>query len=235
MESIDAAAFASTEEGKLAQNGPPSVTSSAGGSRTPVHSVTTRPKIQLGGAPRQRPSTSASSLLIYTATLHLAVFEAKSALVATEKLAEEAGGYLVKRRDNSIVVRVPSKKFKGVLDAIASKGDVLHRKENVEDVTERFYDLMTRLRNARAMRSRFVKLLEQAVSVKEALAVEKELARVTTVIEGLEGKLKRMRELIQFSTITVLFKPAPVQRVNSKVKLPFRWLNRLGLPHLLRL
>ena len=172
------------------------------------------PPMKPGTNPRPpKTANKAVPLLIYTATLHMAVFEAKAALTQTQKLAEKMGGYLVKRSDNQIVIRVPSGKFKGALAAIAKKGDVLHRRENVEDVTERFYDLQTRLNNARAMRARFVKLLEQAQSVKDALAVEKELARVTTVIERIEGKLKRMKELISFSTITVVFKPAPTQRV----------------------
>jgi hypothetical protein len=235
-ESFHGAARASKGDYLLAQNGP-------GGTVAPglapppgtPSDLSRSPKVVTPPGPAKQPLTKARALLIYTATLHMAVFEAKSALRETQKLAEKLGGYLVKRSDNSIVIRVPSGRFKGALEAITEKGDVLHRKENVEDVTERFYDLRTRLNNARTMRARFVKLLEKADSVKDALAVEKELARVTTVIEGLEGKLKRMSELISFSTITVLFKPAPVQRIKSKVKLPFRWLNRLGLPHLLRL
>ncbi len=200
----------------------------------------------LDGAPGQTPSAGsgavsnttkrqASPLLIYSATLHMAVFEATQTLDATQKLAEDLGGYLVRRGDRNITVRVPSGKFRGVLTKISKLGDVLHRDESVEDVTERFYDLKTRLANARAMRARLEQLLQQASNVKEALLVEKELSRVTTDIEVMEGKLKLMRELIAFSTITLQLKPRPVDKIDSKVKLPFPWLDQLGLPHLLDL
>ena len=85
------------------------------------------------------------------------------------------------------------------------------------------------------MRDRLEKLLEQAKDVKEALAVEKELGRITTDIERMEGRLKRLRELISFSTITVQFKPRPSDHVESKVRLPFPWLDRMGLSNLLSL
>jgi hypothetical protein len=174
-------------------------------------------------------------LLIYTAHFHMGVYESAKSIDAVDALAKEMGGYLVRRDQNSITVRVPAEKYKGALDAIGKLGDVLHREESVEDVTDQFYDLVVRIKNARAMRDRLEDLLKQAKDVKEALAVERELARVTAEIESMEGRLKRMRELISFSTITVDFKPRPVETINSKVRLPFGWLDHLGLSNLLSL
>lgn len=189
--------------------------------------------------PPAKPTTTtkrlAVPLLIYNAQLNMAVYEATAAIDAVQKMATAEGGYLVKRSDRSITVRVPSAKFRASLAAIGKLGDVLHREESVRDVTEQFYDLRTRLISARAMRNRLQQLLAQAKNVKEALAVERELGRVTTDIERMEGKLKRMRELIAFSTITIEFRPLPVDKVKSKVKLPFPWLNKLGLTNLLNL
>jgi Domain of unknown function (DUF4349) len=177
----------------------------------------------------------AQPLLIYTADYTMAVFESTAAIDQVQKLAEELGGYLVRRDDRSIIVRVPSNTFKNALSKIGTFGDVLHREESVEDVTEAFYDLKTRLDNARALRARLEQLLAQANDVKEALAVEKELARVTTEIETMEGKLKRLRELIAFSTITVRFEARGGDHVNDEVRLPFPWLDQLGLSNLLNL
>jgi hypothetical protein len=38
-----------------------------------------------------------------------------------------------------------------------------------------------------------------------------------------------------FSTITLRFEARPVDRIQSKVRLPFPWLDQLGLSNLLRL
>lgn len=193
------------------------------------------------GAPKPASGTAgtvqkqAQPLLIYTANYTMAVFEATAAIDAVQKLAGELGGYLVKRSDRVITVRVPSNAYQQALGELEKLGDVLHREETVEDVTEAFYDLKTRLQNARAMRDRLEELLAQATKVEEALAVEKELARVTADIETMAGKLKRLRELIAFSTITVRFEPRGGDTVDDEVRLPFPWLDQLGLSNLLNL
>ena len=185
-----------------------------------------------GTPPVTDPVRKIAPLLIYTAEFQMAVFEAKQAIDNVEGLAHELGGYLVRRDDLTIIVRVPTEKYQDALKKVGALGDVLHRSENVEDVTDQYYDLESHLRNARALRDRFEELLKQAKDVKEALMVEQELARVTGEIEVIEGKLKRMRELIRFSTITVRFQGKSSEHVEPKVNLPFPWLNQLGLPHL---
>ena len=59
--------------------------------------------------------------------------------------------------------------------------------------------------------------------------------RVTVEIEAMEGKLKRLRELIAFSTMTVRFEARGGETVTKKIRLPFPWLDQLGLSHLLNL
>ena len=174
-------------------------------------------------------------LLIYNATVYMAVYEAKAAIEATLKLARDMGGYLVRRNDQTLVVRVPAAKYREALDAVGKLGDVIHREENVQDVTEEFLDLQIRVQNARALRQRLEQLLTQTKNVEEALMVEHELARVTEQIERFEGRLKLLRELVAFSTITIEFKPRPTDQVQSNIRLPFDWLDKLGLSHLLSL
>ncbi len=177
----------------------------------------------------------AAPLLIYTATLNMAVFETQKAIDRTEKVAREMGGYLVRRSDRSITVRVPAKEFHGLLEALAKDGDELHREVTVQDVTEQFYDLQVRLKNAQAVRDRVAKLLEAAKDVTQALAVERELERIAGDVERYQGKLKLFRELIAFSTITVNYEARATDQLQSTVHLPFPWLDQLGLSYLLSL
>ena len=231
-----------SDDKRLAQKSP---SPQPAGGRPPTTTPTTLPAPPpklTPDAPKPSPAANPDSatkiagpLLIYTATFHMAVFEAGPSIDATYQLAKDLGGYLVRRDQHTIIIRVPAAKYRDALAQIAKLGDVLHREETVEDVTEQFLDMQTRLRNARAMRDRLEKLLAQAKDVKEALAVEKELGRVTTDIERMEGRLKRLRELISFSTITVQFKARPTDHVDSTVRLPFPWLDRMGLSNLLSL
>jgi hypothetical protein len=177
----------------------------------------------------------AGPMLIYTANVHLAVFEAKKSIDQAEQIAKEAGGYLVRRDDLSITVRVPAGKFDGALAKMLKLGDVLHRDVSVKDVTAEYFDLAVRLKNAEAVRDRLQELLKKATNVSDAIQVERELARVTGEIESMKGRLKLLRELVTFSTITLRFEARPTESIDSKVRLPFPWLDQLGLSNLLRL
>ncbi|HUS67778.1 MAG TPA: DUF4349 domain-containing protein [Kofleriaceae bacterium] len=185
--------------------------------------------------PAEQAVVQVKPLLIYTATFNLAVFETVAAIDAIEEMARKRGGYLVRRADNFIIVRVPAPQFHEAVSDVGGLGDVLHREITVQDVTAEFRDLELRLRNLMAVRDRVEKLLAQSKNVNEALEVERELERITTGIEQMKGRLKYLAELVAFSTLQVNFQPRPVDQVSSEVKLPFHWLDDLGLPRLLDL
>jgi hypothetical protein len=190
----------------------------------------------LGTQPKQIANDGVESgqMLIYTANLTMAVYQVEQGLTAVEKIAHDLGGYLAARTDRTITIRVPRAQFEKALDLITPAGDVLHREIKAEDVTDEFFDLEVRLRNARAMRDRLAKLLQQA-AVKEALDIEKELSRVTEEIERIEGKLKLFRHRVAYSTLNVAFQARGTTVETRPMRLPFSWLDQLGLPNLLQL
>lgn len=174
-------------------------------------------------------------MLIYTATMNLAVFQVTEASKQVETMAREAGGFLARRDDTSLVIRIPAAKFEDMLKRIEKLGDVLHRNVVAEDVTEQFMDAEVRLKNARAVRDRLQELLAKATKVEDSLAIEKELTRVGTEIETLEGKLKYLRDRAQYSTITISFQAKQSDTVKPSVRIPVDWLDQLGLGRLLNL
>lgn len=178
---------------------------------------------------------SRAPLLIYQASLTLGAFEVPKHIERIERLATEAGGYLVQRSDLSVTVRVPAAAFGATLDSIAKEGDEIHREVRVQDVTAAFTDLEIRLQNARVVRGRFEELLAKATKVEEALAIERELERLSREIDLIVGRLKLMGELVHFSTITVGFEPRQTETVQKQISLPFPWLHDLGLSRLLSL
>ena len=197
-----------------------------------------------GDAPEEPRAESASltgfagpdrpgPLLIYDANVVLAVYEVEKSLDAVEGAAQRAGGYLVSRQGNVIVVRIPASGFDTSLKQVLGLGDVLHRELHVEDVTAKVRDLEARMKNAEAVRQRLVELLAGAKKTDEALAVEKELGRVTEELERMQAQLKRLRELVAYSTLTVRFEAPQAEALDRRFKLPFPWLDELGLSRLL--
>ncbi len=192
-----------------------------------------------GGAPAAaaqgtQAAQREGTYLIYTATLTMAVYQVEGALAQVEAIGKDAGGYLAARQDHKITIRVPRARFEETLKKIEATGDVVHRDVQAEDVSDEFVDTEIRLKNARAMRDRLGELLLKA-TVKDALEIEKELHRITEEIERMEGRLKLLRDKIAFSTITVVFDARAASLRTQPTRLPFPWLQSLGLPSLLRL
>lgn len=172
-------------------------------------------------------------MLAYTADMTLAVFEVTKQLAAVEKIAADLGGYLSQRNDMQITVRIPRPRFADAMQRVEKLGDVLHRNVSAEDVTDEYVDLELRLKNARETRDRLAELLKMAM-VKDAVEIEKELAKVTEVVEQIEGRLKLLRDRVGYSTLTVSFQQTtPASAVRSTAILPFTWLDTMGLAPLL--
>jgi len=175
-------------------------------------------------------------MLIYTAQVNMAVYEVRSSLGEVESLARTLGGFLAKRTDQSITIRVPAERFDEAIKRIEKLGDMLARNVEVQDVTEEYNDTEIRLKNARAVRDRLEQLLAKATKVEESIQIEKELERVAETIERLEGRLKFLRDRAAFSTITVTFQPrSSVELGKRPFNLPVPWLYEIGLGRLLSL
>jgi hypothetical protein len=181
----------------------------------------------------QKPALN-RDFVIYTAHFVMAVYQVERGIAAVEKIAKDQGGYLAIKKDHEITIRIPRAKFEAAVASVDAIGDVIHRDIAAEDVTDEHVDLEIRIKNARAMQKQLTDLLVRA-NVKEALEIEKELARVTQELELLEGRFKLLNDRIAFSTITVNFEARGTTITTQRVRLPFPWLNTLNLPTLLQL
>jgi hypothetical protein len=199
-----------------------------------------------GMPPQQQPSGPAAragagaerpdAVIIYSAELTLAVFEVQKSIEEVASIAKRQGGFLARRDDNSITVRIPSTHFDQTVKDLEAVGDVLHRNVTAEDVSEEFHDLQIQLRNLMAMRERLVALLAKSTKVEEAIAVEKELGRVAGEIDRIQGRMKFLEDRARMSTITVRLQPrAPSGVEKGPFQVPLPWLHDLGIDRLIRL
>ncbi len=175
-------------------------------------------------------------LLVYTAQISIAVFEVEASLAQVESLGRELGGFLARREDRSITIRIPAARFDEAVKRLEKVGDMLHRNVTAEDVTEEFRDLEVRLKSAHAVQERLTQLLAKATKVEESVMIERELDRVTGEIDRIEGRMKFLRDRAAFSTITVTFAPKNKESLSQgPFRLPSPWLQQLGLGRLLQL
>ena len=215
-------------------------TPGAGGGQDPGAPAAAPDQATAQSADQEATDATAASggpLLIYSATLNLSVYEVEESQRAIVAIAQELGGFVQKQSDTELIVRIPARRFRDALGRVEEVGDVLHRNVEALDVSEEFRDVTIRIRNAEAMRDRLEALLTQARTVEDALRVERELERITEVIERMKGRLRFIADRIAFSTVTVQFAARPREHLDQPgmFRLPFPWLDQLGLRNLLNL
>ena len=82
-------------------------------------------------------------------------------------------------------------------------GKVQSKNLGSEDVSERFIDLQARLKSSLREEESLLSLLGRTSTVSEVLAIERELTRVRSDIERLQGQLNFLERRIDLATITV--------------------------------
>lgn len=109
------------------------------------------------------------------------------------------------RINYSLTIKVPPQHFDSLMIRIAEGNKIDNRWVNIDDVTERYYDLQSRIENKKKLEERYQDILKRANSVKDILEIERSLNQVRTEIESLEGQFKLLRHRISFSTLDLTF------------------------------
>ena len=159
--------------------------------------------------------------MIRTGQLSIKVDSLEVAVQRVTDLAVALGGFVSgasmqggerENRSAALELKVPADRYAGALGALDSVGRVMSSTTRTEDVGEEYVDVTARVANARRLEERLVLLLAQRTGkLEEALAVERELARVREEIERYEGRLRFLKSRVAMSTIAVsLYEPGPL-------------------------
>lgn len=104
---------------------------------------------------------------------------------------------------SSFSVKIPAKDFDNAMTSIGTFGKVKSRNIFTQDVTEQFYDLETRLETRKILQERLQEYLSNAKDIKDMIQIENELNNTISEIESMEGRMRRLSDQIEFSTISV--------------------------------
>lgn len=107
-------------------------------------------------------------------------------------------------QSGSITIKVPADRFESVFDQLKTLAVNIEREDiSGQDVTEQYVDLQAQLKNYRAEEDQYLGILDKADSVDDILKVTKQLSYVRGNIERVEGRLKYLESVTDFSTITI--------------------------------
>ena len=196
---------------------------------------------QKSGAPVSYESDSASMsraetsnderMVTYTASLTLSVKNSDEAQEVREKLSENTkayNGFIVRVTDSHITARIPADNMDKFLSDARKLGKAVEERKTGTDITDQYRDNVIRLESLKNVRDRYLALLERATNVSDILSIEKELERIITQIELLEGRIKHAELSVAYSNITVNLKerskPGPVGWIFVGLYKGIKWL-----------
>ncbi len=159
---------------------------------------------------------TAQRRVISTASISIEVEAVQDAVNQVRTIAESLGGFVEQLSSSGgsnqqqayLTIRVPQDQFFPAMERLEGLGEVQSRNVGSEDVSEQFIDMEARLKSALREEESLLSLLERAQQVSEILTIERELSRVRSEIERLQGQLNFLERRVELATISVsLFPP----------------------------
>ena len=161
-------------------------------------------------------ATQQERLVIKNANLSITVADPEEKIEAITALATSLGGYVVSSNtyqsyansgeqvpEGNITIRIPAGKLDSALAQIKAGVDEVNS-ENVsgEDVTDQYVDLQSRLDAKEAAEAQMLKIMEDATTTEETLAVYSELQYIQSDIEVLKGQINYYERSAATSSIS---------------------------------
>jgi len=149
---------------------------------------------------------------VTTSSLAIEVGDLRGAYGKVGQLTKSLGGYVADssisedsaQSTATIRLRLPAARHDELLAALrALGGKVLKESTRVEEVTEEYTDLESRLRNLQRNEAQYQELIKQARSVEEILNVSARVDSVRGEIERTRGRINLLDSLTDFATVNV--------------------------------
>jgi len=153
------------------------------------------------------PLLTENRKLIRTGHIRFEVSSLAEAKAATEAWAKRFGGYVSDfsedERSLGMTVHIPSPAFDDAMASSGGIGKILSKSADSVDVTDRFYDLDSRLATRRVLLERLQSYLRDAKNIKDMLEIEMKINDVTAEIEEMQGQFNRLSKQIDYSEIYI--------------------------------
>ena len=157
--------------------------------------------------PAQQPVSARERHVVRTATLRIRVDDLDGAAAGTRDIAKRFGGFVAGERTDSgaasLTLRVAAHRLDDALGALDELGDITHREQQAEDVTEQVVDVEARIANQRASVERVRALLDRATTVGEVVQVESELTTRQAELESLQNRAAALAGQTELATVQV--------------------------------
>ena len=144
--------------------------------------------------------------------------EFERALAQISELVSGAGGYVESQsvdgrslsyrgsyyeRSASVTARVPAEKLDEVVAGVGGLCNIVSRSENMDDITDSYFDAQARLDSLRQQEASLLEILSKAEKLEDVVQLQTALADVRYQIESLTAQLKRMDSQVTYSYLNM--------------------------------
>ena len=121
-------------------------------------------------------------------------------------------------RSAHFTLRIPQKQFEQFMSDMTNIGTVIQSNTYGEDVTTQIFDHEAHKKTLEIQEERLLDILRKAEKIEDIITLERELSNIRYQIEGLSGTLKRLENLVSYSTLSVSI--YEVHEIIEKVEKP---------------
>lgn len=158
-----------------------------------------------------------SEKIIYNVHASLLCEDVQEAVIAITNKVESLGGYISYANTYksggysyaNIEIRIPSQHLDIMEEYSYEIGDVEEYTMSTNNITENYYDIVTRLEINIVHEQQYLELMKQAKTIEETLLIRVELDKIQEKIESYKGRIKVWDSLVNYSTITYNLNPIP--------------------------
>ena len=130
----------------------------------------------------------------------LALVQAQGGYIANA----DVGGVTGSQRRGSWTVRVPVDRYQPFIDGASKLGEQQTVHSDSQDVGMEYYDLEARITAKLQEEKRLLKHLDESTGkLEDILGVERELSRVRSEVEQMQGRIRYLANMTSLSTVTV--------------------------------
>ncbi len=150
--------------------------------------------------------------LIRTVDIYAETKKFDKAISSIEAAIKKTGGYIQQQsilsdiddaRSTTMTLRIPAEKLDAFLSEVNESVRVTSQRSNVDDVTETYIDIESRIASLETEQAALMAMLEKAEKLEDVIAIQGRLTEVRGSLESYKARKKSYDTLIDYSTVNL--------------------------------
>ncbi len=171
-------------------------------------------------------NTVEGQMLIYMVDMSIITEEYDQDYASIKMKLSKLGGYVyteyssgTKGSDDlryvSLVLKIPVENLDEFVNGVDKEMKVTSKRINVEDTTDQYYDIASRIDLLETRYKKMEEYLKTATEMQDIITIEEEMSNIIYQLENLKGEKKGIENKVRFSTVNITLNEAKSSAINA--------------------